>query len=55
MALFSIDQNTLAPGQTQTVDYTFTSAAAASQLEFACHVDSHSQLGMRLPITVATK
>jgi len=54
MALFSIDQNKLAPGQTRTIDYTFTSAAATSQLEFACHVGSHYQLGMRLPITVAT-
>ncbi len=55
MALFSIDQSKLAPGQTRTIDYTFTSAAAATQLEFACHVGSHYQLGMRLPITVATK
>jgi uncharacterized cupredoxin-like copper-binding protein len=55
LALFSIDQSKLASGQTRTIDYTFTSAATVGQLEFACHVGSHYQLGMRLPITVATQ
>ena len=53
VALFFVDQSKLTPGQTQTIDYTFTSPAAAGQIEFACHVGSHYQLGMKLPIAVA--
>ncbi len=52
-ALFFVDQSKLAPGQTQTIDYRFTSPAVAGQIEFSCHVGSHYQLGMKQPITVA--
>ena len=44
------------PGQTRTIDYTFTRPNA--HLEFACHFtgrqanDSHYDMGMRLPIIV---
>ena len=52
MALYMVDQHDLPPGATKRFDLTFKDPAAASQLEFACHVGSHYQLGMHESITV---
>jgi uncharacterized cupredoxin-like copper-binding protein len=42
----------LEPGHTGTADYTFTQAYPAGVVEFACHVGSHFEAGMKLPFTV---
>lgn len=42
----------IAPGQTQTVDYTFSSSAANSHPEFACYLSGHYEAGMKLSVTV---
>jgi uncharacterized cupredoxin-like copper-binding protein len=47
-----VDQSQLQPGQTATLDYTFTQAYPAGQLEFACHLPGHYDAGMHLGITV---
>jgi uncharacterized cupredoxin-like copper-binding protein len=52
MALAHISEEDLSAGTTQSFDYTFTEAAPAGQLEFACHVAGHYEAGMKLPITV---
>ncbi len=39
-------------GPSRTVEITFTQAAAAGELEFACHVAGHCEAGVRLPITI---
>lgn len=52
MALTMIDADQLAPGATASVDYTFTKAAPAGSLEFACHTPGHYEAGMMLPISV---
>lgn len=51
-ALITIESEDLQPGATKTLDYTFTQAAPAGTLEFACHVPGHYEAGMKLPITV---
>ena len=52
MALYRIDQSALPPGATMEFDFTFPSAAPAGNLEFACHVGSHYQLGMKAALVV---
>jgi uncharacterized cupredoxin-like copper-binding protein len=52
MALHMVDEDQLPPGATQSFDLTFKEPVAAGELEFACHVGSHYQLGMHIPITV---
>lgn len=52
MALFMVSSAQLAPGATQTFDYTFTQLYSAGQLELSCHVGSHYSLGMHIPVTV---
>ena len=47
-----IGGNGIAPGTTQSFDYTFTKPYPAGQLEFACHLPGHYDAGMRLPIVV---
>jgi uncharacterized cupredoxin-like copper-binding protein len=42
----------LDPGHSGTADYTFTKPYPAGVVEFACHVGSHFELGMKLPFTV---
>ncbi len=51
-ALAGIMGKDLASGATQTLDYTFTKAAPAGSLEFACHLPGHYEAGMHTPITV---
>jgi uncharacterized cupredoxin-like copper-binding protein len=51
-ALAGIPAGQLQPGQTATLDYTFTKAAPPGTLEFACHLPVHYESGMHLPITV---
>jgi uncharacterized cupredoxin-like copper-binding protein len=51
-ALAGIMGKDLAAGATKTLDYTFTQAAPASGLEFACHLPGHYEAGMHTPITV---
>ncbi len=51
-ALHYVDESKLPPGATQSFDYTFKDPASAGQLELACHVGSHYQLGMHTPVTV---
>lgn len=55
MALAHIEAADLPVGGTSTLDYTFTEPAAASALEFACHIAGHYDAGMKLPITVISK
>ena len=50
MALASID--TIKPGETATLDYTFPSSTAGSHPEFACYLPGHYEAGMRLGVTV---
>jgi uncharacterized cupredoxin-like copper-binding protein len=40
------------PGQTVTLDYTFTKTALEGTLEFACHLPGHYDAGMHTPIAV---
>lgn len=51
-ALARISGDDLPPGATKTLDYTFTQAAPAGNLEFACHLPGHYEAGMHLPIVV---
>lgn len=52
MALAMIEEDELPPGATKSLDYTFTQAAPAGTLEFACHVPGHYEAGMKLGIIV---
>lgn len=52
MALAYVEEDELPPGNTQTLDYTFTEPANAGSLEFACHTTGHYEAGMMIPITV---
>ncbi len=45
----NLDARPVAPGATVTLDLTFPSPI---QSEFACHLPSHYEAGMRLPVTV---
>lgn len=45
----NLDARPVAPGATVTLDLTFPSQA---QAEFACHLPSHYEAGMKLPLTV---
>jgi uncharacterized cupredoxin-like copper-binding protein len=45
----NLDARSAAPGATVTLDLTFPNQA---QAEFACHLPSHYQAGMKLPVTV---
>jgi uncharacterized cupredoxin-like copper-binding protein len=51
-ALAGILGKDLTPGATKTLDYTFTKAAPAGSLEFACHLPGHYDAGMHLSIVV---
>jgi uncharacterized cupredoxin-like copper-binding protein len=50
--LAMVDASQLQPGQTATLDYTFTQTADAGTLEFACHLPGHYEAGMHTPIIV---
>jgi len=52
MALAAVD--TINPGETKTLDYTFPSSTANSQPEFACYVSGHYEAGMRQKVHVAS-
>jgi len=52
MALAMIEAEELQPGKTASFDYTFTEAAPAGVLEFACHTPNHYEEGMKLAIIV---
>ncbi|MBI2332661.1 MAG: hypothetical protein HYU84_10970 [Chloroflexi bacterium] len=52
MALAMIEASELPAGATASFDYTFTEAAPAGTLEFACHTPGHYEAGMKLPIVV---
>ena len=43
----------VAPGETQTFDYTFASSMMGQSFEFACHLPGHYEAGMRLPMMVS--
>jgi uncharacterized cupredoxin-like copper-binding protein len=51
-ALLTVGENDLQAGASKAVDYTFTAAAPAGTLEFACHITGHYEAGMHLPIVV---
>ena len=51
-ALAGISGQDLQAGASKTLDYTFTKAAPAGTLEFACHLPGHYDAGMHLPIVV---
>lgn len=44
--------NSIAPGQTMSFDYTFGSSMMGQPLEFACYTQNGSQVHMRLPFTM---
>jgi uncharacterized cupredoxin-like copper-binding protein len=50
--LVSLSGTDLTPGSSKSFDYTFTKAYPAGTLELACHLPSHYESGMHLPITV---
>jgi uncharacterized cupredoxin-like copper-binding protein len=50
MALARIE--TIAPGETKTVDHTFPSQASGSHPEFACYLPGHYEAGMKLGVAV---
>lgn len=50
MALAMID--TINPGETKTVEYTFPPSAAGSHPEFACYLPGHYEAGMKLGVVV---
>jgi uncharacterized cupredoxin-like copper-binding protein len=50
LALDSID--TINPGETKTLDYTFPSSEANSSPELACYLPSHYEAGMKLDVAV---
>jgi len=52
MAFVMIPANELSSGSSASVEYTFTKAAPAGTLEFACHTPGHYEANMKLPITV---
>ena len=52
-ALLAIPQAQLGPGASVTVEYSFPDSAAGQNLEFACLIRMHYQMGMLLPITVS--
>ncbi|HYU75869.1 MAG TPA: hypothetical protein VEL31_24615 [Ktedonobacteraceae bacterium] len=45
--------DSIAPGESKTVDVTFPSSSVGSSLELACHLPGHYEAGMKLPITVS--
>lgn len=45
---------TIPPGETKTLDYTFPSSATSSHPEFACYFPGHYEAGMKLDVTVQT-
>lgn len=49
-ALAMIDS--VAPGETKTLDFTFASPASGQNFEFACRLPGHYEAGMKLPILV---
>ncbi|MGE5124274.1 MAG: hypothetical protein ACM3H7_07120 [Acidobacteriaceae bacterium] len=51
-ALAHIEEDDLQPGQTASLDYTFTQAYPQGSLEFACHLLGHYEQGMVLAIDV---
>jgi hypothetical protein len=51
-ALFRLDASILPPGATQSFSFAVPQAASPGQLEFACHLGSHFQLGMHEPNSV---
>jgi uncharacterized cupredoxin-like copper-binding protein len=51
-ALLAVPQSQLNPGASVTVEYTFPDTAEGQNLEFACLIRMHYQMGMLLPITV---
>jgi len=44
--------DSIAPGESKTVDVTFPSSSIGSSLELACHLPGHYEAGMKLPITI---
>ncbi|GHO81323.1 hypothetical protein KSD_90940 [Ktedonobacter sp. SOSP1-85] len=50
MALASID--TIHPGETKTLEYTFPSSTAGTQPEFACYLPGHYEAGMKQDVHV---
>jgi uncharacterized cupredoxin-like copper-binding protein len=45
--------DSIAPGESKTVNITFPSSSVGSSLELACHLPGHYEAGMKLPITVS--
>ena len=44
--------DSIAPGESKTVDVTFPSSSIGGSLELACHLPGHYEAGMKLPITI---
>jgi uncharacterized cupredoxin-like copper-binding protein len=53
MALAMID--TVAPGETKTVDVIFPQSDAGKSLELACHLPGHYEAGMKLGVKVSSE
>lgn len=54
LALVVIEEDDLEAGAEATADYIFTADDVGQDLEFACHIDTHYEDGMHLPITVTS-
>jgi uncharacterized cupredoxin-like copper-binding protein len=50
--LAKVSKDSLGPGATATLDYTFTQPAPAGTLAFTCHLPGHYEQGMNVPIVV---
>lgn len=51
-AIVHIEEDDLNPGDTHSIDYTFTKPYPAGTLEIACHMPGHYENGMHLAIVV---
>ena len=51
-ALLAVPQSQLGPGQSATVEFTFSDSAADQPLEFSCLIRRHYEDGMKVDITV---
>lgn len=51
-AIVHIEEDDLNPGETHSIDYTFTKPYPSGTLEIACHMPGHYENGMHLPIEV---
>lgn len=52
MAIGHIEEDDLQPGQTASVDVTFSADEVGKPVEISCHLEGHYEAGMHVPITI---